>query len=112
MPDKPAEQVQALCSSLIGAPAPLTSTQVARNFNRAQTRKVEELLDTLVTLGQGQVQRGGWAVQFRGMMHESAGTRFALIPAYRPWADCLPGTRFALIPAYLALGDAFSGIRA
>lgn len=54
-PDKPAEQAEAE-EELLAAPAPLTSTQIAHHFNRAQTRKVEELLDTLVALGQ--VQRG------------------------------------------------------
>ncbi|BCO31626.1 hypothetical protein TspCOW1_17290 [Thiohalobacter sp. COW1] len=58
-PKKLPEQVQALRSSLLAAPAPLTSTQVARHFNRAQTRKVEELLETLVALGQVQRTKEG-----------------------------------------------------
>ena len=46
------EQVQALRGALVTAPGPLTSEQLARGFNRAQTKKVQELLETLVALGQ------------------------------------------------------------
>jgi len=46
------EQVQALRGVLLAAPGPLTGEQLARAFTRAQTRKVEELLETLVALGQ------------------------------------------------------------
>ena len=46
------EQVQALRGALVTAPGPLTTEQLARGFTRAQTRKVQELLETLVALGQ------------------------------------------------------------
>ena len=46
------EQVQALRGALVTAPGPLTTEQLARGFTRAQTRKVLELLETLVALGQ------------------------------------------------------------
>ena len=45
------EQVQALRGALIAAPGPLTATARPR-FHRAQTKKVQELLETLVALGQ------------------------------------------------------------
>jgi hypothetical protein len=46
------EQVQALRGALVAAPGPLTGEQLARAFTRAQTKKVQELLETLVALGQ------------------------------------------------------------
>ena len=46
------EQVQALRGALVAAPGPLTTEQLARGFTRAQTKKVQELLETLVALGQ------------------------------------------------------------
>ncbi len=46
------EQVQALRAALATASAPQTSDQLARVFARAQTKKVEELLETLAALGQ------------------------------------------------------------
>lgn len=46
------EQVQALRGALLAAPGPLTGEQLARGFTRAQTKKVDELLATLVALGQ------------------------------------------------------------
>lgn len=46
------EQVQALRAALAAAPAPQTGEQLARGFARAQTKKVEELLETLAALGQ------------------------------------------------------------
>ena len=46
------EQVQALRGALVTAPGPLTTEQLARGFTRAQTRKVQELLETLVAIGQ------------------------------------------------------------
>jgi hypothetical protein len=53
------EQVQALRGALITAPGPLTGEQLARGFTRAQTRKVQELLETLVALGQVQRSKEG-----------------------------------------------------
>jgi hypothetical protein len=38
--------------ALVAAPGPLTTEQLARGFTRAQTKKVQELLETLVALGQ------------------------------------------------------------
>lgn len=46
------EQVQALRGAFSAAPGPLTGERLARGFSRAQTRKVEALLETLVALGQ------------------------------------------------------------
>ena len=46
------EQVQALRRVLAEQPAPLSAEQLARRFSRAQTKKVDELLQTLADLGQ------------------------------------------------------------
>ena len=46
------EQVQAIRAALAAAPAPQTGEQLARSFTRAQTKKVDELLETLAALGQ------------------------------------------------------------
>ena len=45
------EQVQALRAVLDAQPSPVTAEQLARQFKRAQTKKVEELLQTLTALG-------------------------------------------------------------
>ena len=46
------EQAQAVRAALASRPGGLTSDQLARTFVRGQTKRVAELLDTLVSLGQ------------------------------------------------------------
>jgi type I restriction-modification system DNA methylase subunit len=53
------DQVQALRAALAAAPSPATAEQLARNFSRAQTKRVADLLETLATLGQAQRMDGG-----------------------------------------------------
>jgi hypothetical protein len=48
------EQFQAVRERLAAQPAPASAEQIARQFKRAQTKKVTELLKTLATLGQVQ----------------------------------------------------------
>ena len=47
-----AEQAQSVRGALDAFNGPATAEQVARSFKRAQTARVTELLDTLVSLGQ------------------------------------------------------------
>jgi len=53
------DQVQALRAALAASPSPATAEQLARTFNRAQTKRVADLLETLATLGQAQKMDGG-----------------------------------------------------
>jgi DNA-binding IclR family transcriptional regulator len=46
------EQVRAVREALSEQPGPATPEQVARTFQRAQTARVRELLETLESLGQ------------------------------------------------------------
>ena len=46
------EQMQVLRRAVAEQPAPLSAEQIARQFTRAQTKKVKELLDTLAAIGQ------------------------------------------------------------
>ena len=46
------EQIKSLRDALVEQPAPISAEQLARAFSRAQTRKVEELLETLQAIGQ------------------------------------------------------------
>jgi hypothetical protein len=48
-----------LRQTLIDAAAPLTATEIAQRFTRAKVDKIEELLQTLVTLGQARELPGG-----------------------------------------------------
>jgi len=52
-------QVQALRAQLEQAEQPLDATTLARRFTRAQTKRVEELLQTLVALGQARLLENG-----------------------------------------------------
>jgi hypothetical protein len=47
-----AEQAQAVRAALASQPAGVTSEQLARTFIRGQSKRVAELLETLVSLGQ------------------------------------------------------------
>ncbi len=53
------EQFKALKTALAEHPAPVDAEQLARTFKRAQTRRVNELLGTLVELGQAREVPGG-----------------------------------------------------
>jgi hypothetical protein len=53
------EQVRILRDALAAQPAPVTAEAMARQFTRARKDKVEELLQTLVTLGQVREVEGG-----------------------------------------------------
>ena len=53
------EQFKTLKTALAEHPAPLGAEQLARTFKRAQTRRVSELLTTLVALGQARSVEGG-----------------------------------------------------
>ena len=53
------EQFKALKTALAEHPAPVGAEQLARTFKRAQTRRVSELLGTLVDLGQARSVEGG-----------------------------------------------------
>jgi len=55
------EQVQALRRVLAEQPAPVSAEQLARQFSRAQTRKISELLQTLSDLGQVREQAGSYS---------------------------------------------------
>ena len=46
------DQVKVLRDRLAASPTPVTATELARTFTRVRADKVEELLKTLVTLGQ------------------------------------------------------------
>lgn len=46
------DQVQAVRESLERQPGPASTEQIARQFKRARTDRVQELLETLSTLGQ------------------------------------------------------------
>jgi len=46
------DQVRLLRAALAAQPAPVTAEELARSFTRAQTNRVADLLETLVTLGQ------------------------------------------------------------
>jgi len=60
-PKKLPEQVQALRRVLVAQPAPLSAAQLARQFSRVQTMKVEELLQTLAALGQVREAEGRYS---------------------------------------------------
>ena len=60
------EQFKALKTALAEHPAPLGAEQLARTFKRAQTRRVSELLTTLVALGQARSVEGGRFTSVRG----------------------------------------------
>jgi hypothetical protein len=49
------EQVRAIRAALAEQPSPLTAEQVARSFTRAQSKRVAELLETLVTFGKARL---------------------------------------------------------
>ena len=51
-PKSLAEQAQAVRAALASQPAGMTAEQLARMFIRGQTKRVAELLETLVSLGQ------------------------------------------------------------
>ena len=53
------DQVRAVRDALAAQPAPMSAEQIARQFNRAQTKKVEEVLAALVALGQAQTTDAG-----------------------------------------------------
>ena len=53
------EQIKAVRNAVAAEPAPATAEQLARQFNRAQTRKVTELLETLQAIGQVQADAEG-----------------------------------------------------
>ncbi|NJD39608.1 MAG: hypothetical protein FIA89_14995 [Geobacter sp.] len=53
------EQVAAVRASLTSATGPVTAEAIARNFQRARTEKVAELLITLVALGQAREPEPG-----------------------------------------------------
>jgi len=58
-PKSLAEQVQAVREVLVALSAPSTPEQLARHFKRAQTKRVAELLVTLVALGQVRLSENG-----------------------------------------------------
>lgn len=51
-PEKSPEQVQAVRESLQKQPGPASAEQIARQFKRARTDRVQEMLEILSTLGQ------------------------------------------------------------
>ncbi|MDZ8117991.1 class I SAM-dependent DNA methyltransferase [Pontiella agarivorans] len=53
------DQIQVLRAALAAASAPATAEQLARQFSRAQTKRVAELLETLAALGQARKIDGG-----------------------------------------------------
>ncbi|MCB1037288.1 MAG: hypothetical protein KDD47_25890, partial [Acidobacteria bacterium] len=53
------EQVQALRAALAEQPGPVTAEALARTFQRAQTRRIDELLQTLTALGQARGTEDG-----------------------------------------------------
>nr|VFK15522.1 MAG: hypothetical protein BECKLPF1236A_GA0070988_1012712 [Candidatus Kentron sp. LPFa]VFK30774.1 MAG: hypothetical protein BECKLPF1236C_GA0070990_1011913 [Candidatus Kentron sp. LPFa] len=55
------EQVQALRAALDRYPEPATVQQLAKTFTRAQSKRVGEILDTLVSLGQAREENGRYA---------------------------------------------------
>lgn len=54
------DQVRALRDALAAQPAPMSAEQIARQFNRAQTKKVEEVLTALVALGHVRTSETGF----------------------------------------------------
>ncbi len=53
------DQMRLLRQTLIDATAPLTAADLTQRFTRAKVDKIEELLQTLVTLGQAREMPGG-----------------------------------------------------
>ncbi len=53
------DQVRALRDALAAQPSPATAEQLARTFNRANTNRVADLLETLATLGQARQLEDG-----------------------------------------------------
>jgi hypothetical protein len=51
--------VRLLRTALAAQPEPVTAEQLARNFARARTDRVADLLETLVTLGQARTLEDG-----------------------------------------------------
>ena len=51
--------MHALRDALRQQPSPVSAADLARLFNRARPDRVEELLRTLVTLGQARATEGG-----------------------------------------------------
>ena len=58
-PDTLAEQAKALRTALASQPKPATPDQLAKTFARANLDRVEELLETLVSLGQARQTTNG-----------------------------------------------------
>jgi hypothetical protein len=58
-PKSLAEQAQAVRSALSASPAALTPEQLAKTFIRGQSKRVAELLETLVSLGQARATGDG-----------------------------------------------------
>jgi hypothetical protein len=50
-----AEQAQVVCGALVHRGAPVTVDQVAGGFRRANRGRVEEILETLASLGQARI---------------------------------------------------------
>ena len=58
-PNSMAEQAQAVRAALSAVPAGMTPAQLAKTFLRGQAKRVSELLDTLVSLGQARELEDG-----------------------------------------------------
>lgn len=58
-PKKLSEQVQSIAQQLVAAAKPVTSEEIAKRFTRANLDQVDEVLETLVTLGKAREVKSG-----------------------------------------------------